>query len=158
MRFPLKEPILVSVRVEGKNGFARELSAVLDINSPYCMVLSQDAIVLGYSAAANKPGDHERYFPDEVPRMTGLRGIERGIKVSLKKVSIGPLAATDVDAVVFETGLPPKVYFDMILGRTFLKDFKFTVDIKDGKKGYFSLLPSASRRAGLKTAVNPRAP
>jgi hypothetical protein len=158
LRFPIKEPMVVSVRIEGKNGFARELSAVLDINAPYCMVLSQDAIVLGYSAAANKPNDHARYYPDEVPSMTGLRGIERGIKVQLKKVSIGPLAATDVDALVFETGLPPKVYFDMILGRTFLKNFKFTVDLKDGKKGYLSLLPSASLRAKKETAVSPRAP
>lgn len=158
MRFPVKEPMLVSVRVEGKNGFVREVSAVLDINSPYCMVLAQDAIVLGYSAAANKPGDHARYFPDEVPSMSGLRGVERGIKVPLKKVSIGPLAATDVDALVFESGLPPKVYFDMILGRTFLKNFKFTVEIRDGKKGYFSLLPSASLRAKQKAAVNPSAP
>jgi hypothetical protein len=131
LRFPVKEPMLVSVRVEGKNGYVRELSAVLDINSPYCMVLSQDAIVLGYSAAANKPGDHARYYPDEVPSMTGLRGIERGVKISLKKVSIGPLAATDVDAVVFETGPQPKVVFDMILGRTFLKNFKMTVDFKN---------------------------
>ena len=153
MRFPIKEPMVVSVRIEGKNGYARELSAVLDINAPYCMVLSQDAIVLGYSAAANKPNDHARYYPDEVPSMTGLRGIERGIKVQLKKVSIGPLAATDVDALVFETGLPPKVYFDMILGRTFLKNFKFAVDIKGGKKGYFSLLPSASLRADSKNRV-----
>jgi hypothetical protein len=158
LRFPIKEPILVSVRVEGKNGYVRELSAVLDINSPYCMVLPQDAIVLGYSAAANKPGDQERYYPDEVPRMTGMRGVERGIKVSLKKVSIGPLAATDVDAVVFETGPPPNVHFDMILGRTFLKNFKFAVDLKGGKKGYLSLLPSASLRGNRETAVNPRAP
>jgi hypothetical protein len=157
LRFPIKEPMVVSVRVEGKNGFVRELSAVLDFNSPYCMVLSQDAIVLGYSAAANKPSDHARYFPDEVPSMTGMRGIERGIKIPLKKVSIGPLAAIDVDALVFETGLPPKVYFDMILGRTFLKRFKFAVDLKDGKKGYLSLLPSASLRANQKTAANPRA-
>ena len=158
MRFPIKEPILVSVRIEGRNGFARELSAVLDINSPYCWVLAHDAIVLGYSAAANKPQDHARYLPDEVPSMTSLRGVDRGIKVPLKKVSIGPLVATDVDAVVFETGLPPKVYFDMILGRTFLKNFKFNVDIKEEKKGYFSLLPRRSRQSQKETAANPPAP
>jgi hypothetical protein len=142
LRFPVKEPMLVSVRVEGKNGYVRELSAVLDVNSPYCMVLSQDAIVLGYSAAANKPSDHARYYPDEVLSMTGLRGIERGIKIFLKKVSIGPLAVNDVEALVFENGPPPKVIFDMILGRTFLKNFKFAVDLKDSRKGY-SLLPHA---------------
>jgi len=48
MRFALKDPMLVTIRVEGRYGAVRELSAVIDFNSPYCTVLSQDAIDLGY--------------------------------------------------------------------------------------------------------------
>ena len=146
MRFPMKQPMLVNARVEGKNGYVREVSAVLDINSPYCMILGHDALVLGYSQAANKPADHARMYPDEVPSVASLRGIERGVKIPLRKVSIGPLVATDVDALVFEFALPRTVTFDIILGRSFLKKFKLTVDMKDGKEGYLSLLPSGRRR------------
>lgn len=157
MRFPMKQPMLVSARVEGTNGNVRELSAVLDINSPYCMILGHDALVLGYSQTANKPADHARMYPDEVPSLASLRGIERGVKIPLKKVSIGPLVATSVDALVFEFSLPRTVTFDMILGRTFLKNFKMTVDIKDGKKGYLSLLPSGRPRTAQSTSVGPPA-
>ena len=143
----MKQPMLVSTRVEGKNGYVREVSAALDINSPYCMILGHDALVLGYSQAANRPGDHARMYPNEVPSVASMRGIERGIKIPLKKVSIGPLVATDVDALVLESGIPPTITFDLILGRSFLKNFKLTVDMKNGKKnGYLSLLPSAHRQ------------
>jgi hypothetical protein len=154
----MKQPMLICTRVEGKNGYVRELTAVLDINSPYCMILGHDALVLGYSVAANKPADHLRMYPDEVPSLASLRGIERGIKIPLMKVSIGPLVATDVDALVFEFSLPRTVTFDLILGRSFLKNFKVTVDMKDGKKGYLSLLPTGRRRTNQRIPVQPASP
>ncbi len=158
MRFPLKDPMLISTRMEGPNGFVREVSAVLDFNSPYCMILGHDALVLGYSQAANRPGDHIRMYPDQVPSVASMRGIERGVKIPLKKVSIGPLVATDVDALVLEFGIPRTVTFDLILGRSFLKNFKLTVDMKDGKKGYLSLLPSGRRRPAPQVSGAPALP
>lgn len=52
------------------------------------------------------------------------------ILVDLKEVSVGNLAAKNVAAVVLEYDLPPMVPVDMILGQTFLKNFKLKVDSK----------------------------
>jgi hypothetical protein len=130
--------MLVSTRIEGQNGRVRELSAVLDFNAPCCMLLFQDGIDLGYPEAANKPVDWARIHPDKVPKFITMRGIERGILVTLRKVSLGSLVAENVDAVVLELAIPRFNTFEMILGRTFLKNYKLTVDMK---KGYLSLLP-----------------
>jgi hypothetical protein len=142
VKFPLKHPMLVSTRIEGQNGRVRELSAVLDFNAPYCVVLAPDAIDLGYSEAANKHVDFTKSHPDRVPWFTSMRGIDRGLVVTLRKVSLGSLTVNEVDAVILELEHPRFITFEMILGRTFLKNFKLTVDMKKGKKGYLSLLPS----------------
>jgi hypothetical protein len=136
MKFALKDPMLVSARVEGERGAVRELSAVLDLNAPYCTILAQDAIDLGYSQGGNKHSDQERLTPERVPRVAGMQGIQRGILVKIRRVSIGPLVARDVDALVLELEHPRFIPFDFVLGRTFLKDFKLTVEIG---KGYVSL-------------------
>jgi len=136
VRFALKDPMLVSARVEGMRGIVRELSSVLDFNSPYCTILNQDAIDIGYPEAGNKHSDEERARPDRVPRFTGMSGIQRGIKVKLHKVSVGGLVARNVDAVVLELEHPRFITFDFVLGRSFLKNFKLTVD---GKKRILSL-------------------
>ena len=138
MRFPLKSPMLVAARLEGQNSYVRELSAVIDFNSPWCIIPRQDALDLGYPEGANQVVQWEKVHPDKVPRFLTLRGIERGIKVSLRKVSVGRLLATDVDALVLEMPTSRFGTFDVILGGTFLKNFRLTVDMK---KGYLSLLP-----------------
>ena len=120
MRFPLKDPMLLMVRVEGKGGTVRELSAALDINHPYCGILTQDAIDLGYSQAANRHSDEERVAPERVPRLSSHRGLERGILVPLNKVSIGNLVARNVDAVVLEMEIPRLFTVDMTLVRSFV--------------------------------------
>ncbi len=137
--------MLVSARIEGQNGRVRELSSVIDFNSPYCVVLFQDGIDLGYPEAANKAVSWGRIHPDRVPWFTTMRGIERGILVTLTKVSLGSLVSENVDAVVLELPHLPLHTFEMILGRTFLKNFKLTVDMNNGKDGYLSLLPSGKR-------------
>jgi hypothetical protein len=136
MRFALKDPMLVTIRVEGKFGAVRELSAVVDFNSPFCTVLSQDAIDLGYPEGGNKHNERERTHPEETPRFTSMRGIDRGIQLKLHKVSVGGLVARNVDSVVLELEHPRHITFDFVLGRSFLKHFKLTVDVN---KGYLSL-------------------
>ena len=137
MRFALKDPMLVTIRVEGKFGAVRELSAVVDFNSPFCTVLSQDAIDLGYPEGGNKHNERERTHPEETPRFTSMRGIDRGIQLKLHKVSVGGLVARNVDSVVLELEHPRHITFDFVLGRSFLKHFKLTVDVN---KGYLSLV------------------
>lgn len=75
--------------------------------------------------------------------------------MTLSKVSLGSLVAENVDAVVLELAHPRFHTFEMILGRTFLKNFKLTVDMKNGKDGYLSLLPSGKRRPGPPAPSHP---
>ncbi len=130
MKLPLKEPALVTARVEGRMGVVRELSSIINFNSPYCTILSMDAVDMGYAQAGNKHPDEERLHPEAVPRFTEMRGIERGILVKLQKVSVGSLVAKDVEAVVLELETPRFITFDFMLGRSFLRNFKLTVDVK----------------------------
>ena len=130
MKLPLKDPMLVMARVEGEGGRVREVTAAIDINYPYCMVLRADAIDLGYPRAANLHTDEWRDHPENTPWFTSLRGIDRGIIVPLHKVSVGNLEAKNVEAVALELEHPRLVIADMIIGRTFLKNFKLTVDFR----------------------------
>jgi hypothetical protein len=136
VKVPLANPLLVSARLEGEHGFVREVASLIDFNSPYCVILRQDAIDLGYPHAANKHVDEERTRPDRVPMFTSWQGIQRGIAVRLHKVSVGSVVASDVGAVVLELQHPRFHTFDFVLGRTFLANCKLTVDVK---KGYISL-------------------
>lgn len=130
MKFVLKDPMLVTARVESQIGVVRELSSVFDFNSPYCVILGQDAIDMGYPKAANRFSDEERDHPLDTPRFTTMCGIQRGMKVKLHKVSVGNLVARNVDAVLLELEHPRFITFDFKLGRSFLKNFKMTVDVK----------------------------
>ena len=147
--------ILMS-RVEGPDGMAtRELSAILDPNFAYSVIFSKDAIDLGYPEAAFRPKEFEKTHPERALWVHEFRGVGRSVMVKLAKVSIGKLVARDVDALLFETQIQYSVHesgrlvlarmipVDLILGRTFLKNFKLTTDIK---AGYMSL--SASGKAG----------
>jgi hypothetical protein len=129
--------MLVNARVEGEYGAVRELKALIDFNAPYCTMLFQDALDLGYPQAGNKHADQERLTPELVPRFTEMRGIERGILFKLHKLSVGSIEVTDVDTVVLELETPRFITFDLRLGRSFLKYCKLTVDVG---KGYVTLV------------------
>ena len=120
--------MIVWCRVRGPRGRTRELSAVLDFNSAYCLMLRQDAIDVGYPEASHSHGTWRTARSDRAPLVVGLRGIERTILLTLKEVSIGELAARDVDAIVLEYDQSPSLPFDMILGWTFLRNFRLEVD------------------------------
>jgi hypothetical protein len=144
VRFPITDPMLVKARIEGKWGVVREVSSVIDFNSPYCVILNQDAVDIGYSEGGNNHNEEERARPDRVHRFSSMRGIDRGIRIPLHKVSLGGLVARNVDAVVLELEHPRFITFDFVLGRSFLKNFKLTVDLR---KGYLSLV----KQGGVRT-------
>lgn len=130
MKFNWKEPMIVWCRVKGPGNRIRELSSLLDINYAYCLMLRQDAVDLGYSHASYGHGTWGASFPDRAPLIVDMRSIEKTILVTLKEVSLGNLVAMGVDAVVLEFDLPPVIPFDMVLGWSFLKNFKLEVDPK----------------------------
>jgi predicted aspartyl protease len=115
-------------RVKGLNDKIREFEAIIDFNYSYSLMLRQDATDLGYSEASYRHSGWHELRPDRAPLVLTSRGIERTILVDLKEVSVGNLAAKNVRAVVLEYDLPPMVPVDMILGQTFLKNFKLGLD------------------------------
>jgi predicted aspartyl protease len=119
--------ILMS-RVEGPLGVVRELTSLLDPGFAYSVILSRDAIDIGYPNASIRPIELEKIRPDIAPQVLGLRGIERSVLVTLAKVSVGGLVAKNVDALVLELDLIRLLPFDLILGHTFLKNFIVTYD------------------------------
>lgn len=143
MKFALKDPMTVFARAKGMNGAVRELKAVMDFNWPYCVISSKDGMALGYLEAALRARDWEKTHPDKVPYVQNFRGIERSILVNLPEVHLGNLVARDVGAIMLDMDLPLRVPIEMILGRSFLDNFKFTVD---GRRGYISLSTQRSRR------------
>ena len=141
MRVALREPLLVICRVKGINGNVRELSSILDFNSEYCTIFSRDALALGYSEASFRPKQWQKLHPDRAPYILDFRGIERSVLLTLSEVSIGRMAAKNVDAVLVELDIPRIVPFDMILGRSFLKNFKLSVDVANGSMTINQSLP-----------------
>ena len=128
--------MIVSCRVEGPSGAVRELSALLDFNSRYCVMFARDAMDIGFQETGNRPREWQSLYPDRAPFLLGLRGIERAILITLKSVGLGSLVAHDVDAVTMEMEPSRLLPFDVVLGRSFLDNFKM---VYDGRRGYLSL-------------------
>ncbi|MDG7007049.1 MAG: hypothetical protein JRN06_02255 [Nitrososphaerota archaeon] len=128
LTFPVKDPILVMCRISGSVKRTRELTALVDFNSTHCMIFAHDAIVLGYSDVANRAREWREVFPQKTPYLISFRGVERGILIRLKRVSIGPLVAEDVTAVSLELEPSMLMPYDFVLGRSFLDKFKVTYD------------------------------
>ena len=130
MKFKLTDPMYVFARVKGKNGKVRELRCTLDFNSHYSWILRKDAVDVGYPEVINRPEDYEALAMNRTPHVLSARGLELGILANLAEVSIGELKAQNVDAITLKLDIPLLLPLDLILGRTFLNNFKFSVDPK----------------------------
>ncbi|MFC1847066.1 retroviral-like aspartic protease family protein [Chloroflexota bacterium] len=118
------EPIVFFVRIKGAKG-TRELRAILDTGSQYCVVPMIDAIQLGYDAYF-VPGDE----PGEGTMVATQGCIIESREIVLKEISVGDLVAKDVKAFCHE--LPRPSGLEVVLGLSFLKHFKTTIDYKKG--------------------------
>ena len=130
LTFQIKDPMRVICRIEGSNNRARELTALLDFNATHTLMFAHDAIYLGYSDVANRAREWRTIFPEKTPYLISFRGVERAILIRLRRVSIGPLAAEDVTAVSLEAEPSLLLPYDVVLGRSFLNNFKVTYDGK----------------------------
>lgn len=132
MKFKIKDPMIITARVKGKYNRVRELTALLDINCHYSWILRTDAVQLGYAEVDNRPEDYRSLAMRNTPEIITLRGLELTILVSLNEVSIGNLSARNVDAFILGHPTPLQLPVDLILGRTFLNNFKLVFDGKAG--------------------------
>ena len=118
------KPVAFFVRIMGPKG-VRELKAVLGTGSMYCSIPVVDARELGYDAfydpLANK-GDGALAVTQ-----SGILDVQ---PIILQEISVSQLSAGSVEALVYE--LPRVSGADMILGLSFLKHFKVTLDSPSG--------------------------
>ncbi len=128
MRFRTNGPLVVFCRLKGPNGKVRENTALIAPSYEHCMVLRKDAAQLGYPSVTFRPEDWQDTNPTEVTYLVSTKGIETGTLIDLKEVSVGPLKAEGVKAVVTKADLPHSVPVSMFLGRSFLRNFRLGVD------------------------------
>ncbi len=117
------KPITLFVRIKGEKG-VREIRAVLDTGSQYCVIPLQDARQLGYDA----------YFSPDDPgsgtiAVTKAELIEVD-EIELEEVSVGDLVARNVKSLVW--GFPKLAGVEGLLGLSFLEHFRTSLDFKQG--------------------------
>lgn len=128
------KPISLFIRIKGDKG-TRELRAILDTGSQYCVIPMIDAMQIGYNDAYFCPGDE----PD-VGTLTVTQGCMIEAKeIVLEEVSIGDLVTKEVKTFCYE--LPRPSGLEAVLGLSFLKHFKTTIDYN---KGFLTLEPPES--------------
>ena len=118
------KPIALFVRIMGPKGI-RELKAVLDTGSMYCSIPVVDARELGYDA----------FYDPLTNKGDGALAVTQGgildvQPIILQEISVAELSAISIEALVYE--LPRVSGTDMILGLSFLKHFKITLDSPGG--------------------------
>jgi hypothetical protein len=130
--------MILVARVKGSNGRVRELSSAIDINHEYCSMYRKDAIDLGYQEDLNTSLDEiTRTKKEAVLVVLSFRGLEIGTLLNLQEVAVGNLVAKNVETVALKMDIPFMTPVDMILGRSFLRNFRLSVDPKNN---YFSLV------------------
>lgn len=92
----------------------------LDTGATYTMIPWEIAGALGYEPERSK----------ERVDMVTASGVERAPLVTLKSVSLGGEEVEGVQALVHD--LPPRSYVDGLLGLSFLRKFKISLDFKEG--------------------------
>lgn len=123
-------PIMLFVRIKGKKGI-RELRAVLDMGSDYSIIPVQDALQLGNIDFFNPDPE-----PSELTQAVTNACIIEGYEIVLEEVSIADAVAKNVKALAYD--IPKLAGVEAILGLSFLKNFKTTIDYG---KGYLTIEP-----------------
>jgi predicted aspartyl protease len=119
-------------RLKGPNGAVREVPAIISPSFTYCTILRSDAARIGYPSVTSRPEDLRDAFPHDVLNIITSKGIEIGTFIKLSEISVGPLKAENVEAMVMRAEFPQMIPVAVFLGRSFLKNFKLEVDPKSG--------------------------
>ena len=125
------KPITLFVRVKGRKGI-RELRAVLDLGSEYSIIPLQDAVKLGNIAFWNPDPE-----PSELTYAVTNACIIEGYEVVMEEIGVADAVAKNVKALAYD--IPKLAGVEAILGLSFLKNFKTTIDYK---KGYLTIEPA----------------
>lgn len=118
----------VFVRLTGRNGFVRELNAVLDVSAEYCIIPPVDAYNLGYPEAANN--DPVAPAANTIDYLS-YEGIAKAALIVIAGVELGGMRFRNVEFVAHD--LPQQTRFDVLLGRSLLQFLRLDLDYAKGQ-------------------------
>ena len=112
--------IVIFAKLSGNDGIRRRVKMVLDTGATYTMIPWYIAEELGYNPAASK----------EFVSMTTASGTIEAPLITLDCVSILDMSLKSQKVIVHN--LPESSHVDGLLGLSYLKHFKLTIDFKAG--------------------------
>jgi predicted aspartyl protease len=120
---------VIFVRLKGRNNSVRELLALLDPASDYCVLPKPDAFRLGYPEAAH---DDPITTPPNLLTAASMAGYTQSMLIKMKQVWVGGIESEEVDFLAFD--LPQSICYDAILGKSFLKAAGVKLEMDYAKK------------------------
>ncbi len=119
--FDPQSPIIeLDIVLYGEGGIKRRIKTALDTGATYTMIPWQIAEALGYKPEISR---------EKVTLITAS-GVETAPVVEIKKIKFMDENVDNVPAVCHD--LPPKSYVVGLLGSSFLRHFKITIDYRKG--------------------------
>ena len=112
--------IVIFGTLSGKEGIRRRVKIVLDTGATYTMIPWYIAEELGYNPASSK----------EFVSMTTASGTIKAPLITIDSVSILDMPIKSQKVIVHN--LPESSHVDGLLGLSYLKHFKLTIDFKAG--------------------------
>lgn len=112
--------IVIFATLSGKDGTRRRVKMVLDTGATYTMIPWYIAEELGYNPAASK----------EFLTMTTASGTVEAPMIKLDSLSILDHPIENQKVIIHN--LPESSHIDGLLGLSYLKHFKLTIDFKKG--------------------------
>jgi clan AA aspartic protease (TIGR02281 family) len=120
MRFPISIPLIIrNVKILGPKG-SIEVDMILDTGAALTAISWSDLKVVGYDPAI---------IPERQEIITA-NGIIEVPKLRIERISVGDVQARDVEVICHD--IPELAGIRGLLGLSFLKHFKTTVDYKEG--------------------------
>ena len=112
--------IAVDITLESEGGIKRRIRVALDTGATYTMIPWEIAEALGYKPEMSK---------EKVTLITAS-GVETAPLIKIKKIKFLGEGLDNVPVVCHD--LPPKSYVTGLLGSSFLRHFKITIDYPKG--------------------------
>jgi clan AA aspartic protease (TIGR02281 family) len=117
---PLSPVITVDITLESEGGIKRRIRVALDTGATYTMIPWEIAEALGYKPEISK---------EKVTLITAS-GVETAPLIEIKKIKFLGEGLDNVPVVCHD--LPAKSYVTGLLGCSFLRHFKITIDYPKG--------------------------
>jgi clan AA aspartic protease (TIGR02281 family) len=121
INFDPESPVItVDISLESEGGIKRRIKVALDTGATYTMIPWEIAEALGYKPEISK---------EKVTLITAS-GVETAPLIEIKKIKFLDEEIDNVSVVCHD--LPPKSYVVGLLGSSFLRQFRITIDYLRG--------------------------